>query len=385
MNKLKSTTWKWIRWIAIAALVAGIAYWWKFSPVRVESHPVQRGSITGEVMGTGTLEARIHATVSPKISGRIVEVLVDQGSRVTRGDVLVRLDDAELKQQVAIADANVNSAQAAIVRISADKDRAVAVYQQARRNNTRVQSLLEKNAASRDDADKATEMLAVAQSGTTSAEAAIAEAQTELIAAQVTAQYQTARFQDTKILAPFDGLVVKRSHEEGDVVVPGSSILTLISTDELWIRAWVDETEMSKLEPEQTARIVFRSEPQRSYPGKVARLGREADRETREFVVDVHALELPKNWAVGQRAESFIQVERREDALLVPADLLLQRDGETGVFVNVGGRAQWRAVQIGIRSRDAVEVTGGLEQTDTLAVPVNSRVILSNGRRISAE
>lgn len=81
-------------------------------------------------------------------------------------------------------------------------------------------------------------------------------------------------------MAPFDGLIVARQREAGDVVVPGSSILTLISTDLLWIRAWVDETEMSRLAESQSARVVFRSEPERAYPGRVLRLGREADRES---------------------------------------------------------------------------------------------------------
>jgi HlyD family secretion protein len=382
MSKLNSTTWMRVKWFPVVVVVAGVAWWWRFSPVLVESHTVERGRIVAEVMGTGTLEARIHATVSPKIAGRIVEVLVDQGSRVTTGQLLVRLDDVELKQQVAIAAANVDAAKAAITRLRADKDRALAVDQQARRNHTRVQSLLENNATSLEEADKATEALAVAQSGTVRAEAAIAEAQKELIAAEKTAQYQSARFQDTEIRAPFDGLIVMRTREAGDVVVPGSAILSLISTDELWIRAWVDETEMSKLEVEQGARVVFRSEPQRSYSGTVARLGREADRETREFVVDVRVLELPQNWAVGQRAEAFIEVEDRDRALLIPSHLLLGRAGQTGVFVDAGGIAQWRDVQIGIRSRDAVEVISGLDDGAAVVVPVSATVELSNGRRI---
>ncbi len=382
MSKLSSITKLLLKWVVAAAVIFGIVYHWKFSAVAVESHLVGRGTIVAEVMGTGTLEARVGTSISPKISGRIVELLADQDSRVSAGEVLVRLDDAELEQQVAIADANVDAAQAALERLKADKDRALAVFEQARRSDSRVRSLLERNATSREDVDKATEALGVAQAEMSRSEAAIAEGQKGLIAAEKTAQYHKARLRDTEVVAPFDGLVVKRGREPGDVVVPGSSIMTLISTEELWVSTWVDETEMSKLAPEQTARVVFRSDPQQSYAGKVSRLGREADRETREFVVDVRVLELPQNWAVGQRAEAFIQVDRRDDAMVIPAELLVRREGQIGVFVDNDGRSDWRVLQLGIRSRNSVEVVEGLQENDRVISPINSNSALSNGRRI---
>lgn len=372
-----------LKWLVIVVVIGLVVYYFRFAPVSVQSHAVARGLITAEVMGTGTLEARVATSISPKISGRIVELLVDQGSRVETGELLVRLDDAELQQQVAIADANVEAAQAALRRLSADKDRALAVFEQARRNEVRVRSLLEKSAISQEEVDKASEALAVAQAEVGRAEAAIAEGQKVLVAAEKTAQYHSARLQDTQIIAPFDGLVVNRSREAGDVVVPGTSILTLISTDELWVSAWVDETEMSRVAPDQPARAVFRSEPHESFEGSVTRLGREADRETREFIVDVRVLELPVNWAVGQRAEVFIQVDERNDALLVPANLLLRQDGQTGVFVIENGVAQWRVLQLGLRNREQVEVVEGLQENEQVISPIGAKQTLTSGRRIT--
>ena len=80
------------------ALVAGIVGYIRSQPVQVESHTVSTGPVVRSVMGTGTLEARIRTTISPKIQGRIAEVLVDQGSVVKAGQLLVRLDDEELAQ-----------------------------------------------------------------------------------------------------------------------------------------------------------------------------------------------------------------------------------------------------------------------------------------------
>ena len=374
--------WRIVKIAAVTSVVVGIVYWVRFSPVPVAVHTVERGQIIAEVMGTGTLEARVSTTIGPKISGRISVVLVDQGDRVSAGDLLLRLDDEELQQQVAIAQANVEASAAAIERLKTDKNRASAVFAQARKSHARIELLSQRSAASQDELDRATESLAVAVAGVSRAEAGITEGQKELVAAEKTLEYHRARLKDTQINAPFDGLIVKRSREPGDVVVPGSAVLTLISTDELWISAWVDETEIARLEPGQPARAVFRSEPDRSYHGNVVRMGKEADRETRELIVDVRVLELPTNWAIGQRAETFIEVARNDEATTLPAKLILIRDGETGVFVDIEGQAAWRAVSIGLRNRETVEVLEGLQPKDLVIVPTDDRTSLHDGRRV---
>jgi HlyD family secretion protein len=386
MSKRWSTIrrWSWrLLWVGVlVAIVAGIIYWLRFAPIPVAQHQVQRGEIVAEVMGTGTLEAHVKATVSSKISGRVAEVLVDQGDPVPKGRLLVRLDDEELRQQVAIAQANREAAQAAIDRLKTDKDRATAVFEQAKKSHARVDALVARNAVSREDLDRAVEALSVAQAALSRAEAAITEGRKELTAAEKTLEYHRARLADTEIKASFDGLIVHRQRDPGDVVVPGGSILTMISTEQLWISAWVDETAMAKLKQEQPARVVFRSEPDRSFPGSVVRLGREVDRETREFVVDVRVLELPFNWAVGQRAEVYIETDRKRSAVLLPAKYVVRRDDQTSVFIDQNGYAEWRPLTLGLRSTDTVEVSEGLQPGETVVIPSDPRNRLRNGQRI---
>jgi HlyD family secretion protein len=167
MDLASATAW------GLLAVVAGVIYWVRFAPIPVAQHQVKRGEIVAEVMGTGTLEAHVKTTVSSKISGRVAEMRVDQGDRVQHGQLLVRLDDEELKQQVAIAQAKRVAAQAAIDRLKTDKDRAIAVFEQANRNHARVAALVAKKVASQDDLDRAVEALSVSQAGLSRAEAAI--------------------------------------------------------------------------------------------------------------------------------------------------------------------------------------------------------------------
>ena len=374
--------WKYGRWLAVLMIAGFVLYQMHIAPVTVPGVAPTRQTVVSEVMGTGTLEARISTTISPKIAGRISQTLVDQGDRVESGQLLVRLDDDELQQQVEIARANLEAAQAAIQRLNADQRRAVAVFEHAKKSHDRVQALKEKNANTQDDVDRAIESLTIATAEATRAEAAISEGQKGLLAAEKTLEYHRARLADTLIKAPFAGLIVARQRETGDIAVPGSAVLTLISMEELWISAWVDETMMSKLAVQQPARIVFRSLPDRSYPGTVVRLGKQADRETREFIVDVQLKELPDNWAVGQRVEVFIQTGRAENVLTMPLSTVIRRNEKDGVFVADNGVVRWKPVMLGLRGRDLVEVREGLAEHEVLLAPVAGTIPLTDGRRV---
>lgn len=365
------------------ALAGLLLFRLKFAAVPVEAHTVQAGPVVAEVLGTGTLEARVKTTISPRLQERLAEVLVDQGDFVSAGQVLARLDDAELRQLVAVAEASVAAAQASIERVRADEVRARAVAQQARLNHQRVIELLTTKVASQADLDKALEQSQVAEADLKRAQAAISEAERQAVTAEKTLLQQRERLGYAQLTSPYAGLVVRRDRDPGGVVVPGSSILEVVSTNEVWVSAWVDETALGALAPDQPARVVFRAEPARDYAGAVARLGRETDRETREVRVDVRVRELPANWSVGQRAEVFIASGRQEQALRVLPEFLRWRGGEAGVYVDEGGRASWRTVQLGLRGREAVAVAAGLRAGETVVKPVNTKQELADGQRVS--
>lgn len=375
--------WNAARILVGIGVVAAVIYWLRFAPVPVIGLAVAPGVVVAEVMGTGTLEARVSATVGPKISGRIVEVLVDQGDRVTRGQVLLRLDDSDLRRQVEMAESAKDAANAGVARQEAEVARAQAVLEKARYDFDRAAALLAQHSASETEMQDATKVLRVAEADLTRAEAALVEARSQVTVAERTLGYHQARLADTIVTAPFDGLVARRDRDPGDVVVPGASVLLLLCTDEMWVSAWVDETEMARLRPDQPARVVFRSEPERSYAGQIVRLGREADRETREFVVDVRADALPANWAVGQRAEVYIQTERATDVPTVATAAVVWRDGRAGVFVEKDGHAKWLPVRLGIRGANEVEVQEGLTAGARIIMPAGpDAAALRDGQRV---
>jgi HlyD family secretion protein len=373
-------------WLLLAVVVAFAIYRVIFAPVHVLVHEVKNGPIIAEVMGTGTLEARIKTTISPQIQERLAEVLVDQNDPVKAGQLLARLDDGELKGQVEVAEATVAAAKSTAERVLADEARAQAVEVQAQQDHKRVSELVSTKVSSQSEFDKAIELLRVAEADLQRARAATVEARQQIITAEKNLAYQQERLSFTRILSPYDGLVTRRDRDAGGVVVPGSSILQIISTNEIWVSAWVDETASAGLATGQTARVVFRSESEKNHPGAVKRLGRETDRETREFLVDVAVNNLPANWTVGQRAEVFIETGRKTDALVVPQQFIQWRAGKPGVFVPEKGHAAWRDVSLGLRGSETVEITRGLSAGEKVVALLDSRqTSLKPGQKVALQ
>jgi HlyD family secretion protein len=300
--------------------------------------------------------------------------------------LLARLDDAETKQQVAIAEATLVAARATVERVRSDEARAQAVLKQAQQDHQRSIDLLAGKITSQADFDKTAETLHVAEADLKRAQSAIVEAESQVFTAEKTLLYQKEHLAFTEMRSPYDGLITRRDRDPGGIVVPGASILQLVATNEIWVSAWVDETAMTGLKAGQPARVVFRSEPAKNYAGEVARLGREADRETREFVVDVRVKELPENWTIGQRAEVFIETGHKSNVVLMPSQFVRWRENNPGVFVNDRGQARWRGVTLGLRGLQNVEVTQGLSAGDQIVRPVEGqKQPLTDGQRITAK
>ena len=374
---------RFIPWVVLALVVAVPVYRLKLRPVPVVGHTLGLGEVRAEVMGTGTLEARVKTVISPRIQGRLAEVLVDQGDAVKAGQVLARLDDEELKQQVAVAQAALDATRATVERVRADEARARAVQKQALLSHGRATELMATKVVSQTDLDQAVEALGVAEADLARAQAAIVEAGSQVRTADMNLLYRREQLTFTEIQSPYDGLVVRRDRERGDMVLPGSSLLYLIATNEMWVSAWVDETAMADLNVRQPARVLFRTDAEQAYTGEVARVGREADRETREFVVDVRVGKLPPNWAVGQRAEVFVETSSTSGVVVLPQRFVLWREGKPGTFVLEGGRAHWRTLTLGVSGRDGVEVRQGVGAGDRVVEPREpQRALLAEGRRV---
>lgn len=365
--------------------VAGTIYLVALQPQAVLTHGIARGEVLAEVLGTGSIESRRTIDLGFEVTGRIVRLAVDQGDVVQAGQELAAIDDETYRADQALAREERDLAVAGVARLEAERRRAEAVLAGAEAHARRSRSLHEQRLVALEALEEAEERLRIGVADLARAEAAKVEGERRAATAQQALNRTEALLRHTVARSPFVGVVLRRDREVGDIAVPGAPVLRLAATDVVWARVWVDETVLDALRPGQAARIHLRSAPQAPLRGKVERIGREVDRETRELLVDVAIERLPERLAIGQRADLWIEVGRAPDAVRLPARFLARSREQAGAWVLDEGRARFRPVQLGARSAEWVEVTAGLAPGEVVVrVAEPGAPPLREGRRVRA-
>jgi HlyD family secretion protein len=200
--------------------------------------------------------------------------------------------------------------------------------------------------------------VAASKAAVTALEAAVKQAESETHAAAAIHKY-------THIVAPMDGLITVRKAEIGTTIAPGTPIFQMVDTDQIWVAAWIDETQVAQLQPGQQAAITLRSG--RTFQGEVVRLNKEADTVTRELEVDVKFGQLPHPLVMGEEAQVEIDTGRQE-ALAVPLSAVITKNGSHGVLVADNGLSRYQKIATGLNDGKKVAVLNGLKAGDLVVI-----------------
>lgn len=329
-------------------------------PTTVPFEPVAMRSLTFNLNGPGILDATGRVTISSRMSGQLYDVTADRNDHVTKGMVMARITDNALSQQLAAAQANARSARSAILELRAQQASAEALLRRATGQTDRQRVLSRSAVVSRNELEIAETALQQARAEVDRLSAATERAVAQFAAAQAEANAMAARLDDLVITAPINGIVIARSRNPGDMVSSGEAVFHLVDPTTLIVAARFDEGVMGTLNVGLEAKLRFNSDPQHVSAGRVYRLHRQVDQETREFVADISLSTPPRNWALGQRATVTLQVAPPQPVLAVNARYVARREGLPGVWINHEGRARWQPVKIGILAGDYIEITDGL-------------------------
>ena len=366
---------------ATILLIAGIAfYFWKLAPVKVQTFEVKSSSIQQTVFGTGTLEGKNRLAISPRETGAIRKLYADQGDVVKTGTLLVEMDSDDIVQQLKVAEAELTVAQAALQRIDAEIRSARANLEYANTMFQRSEKLLSSNAESRSTYDKNRQNMRVAKAELEQAEKRRIEAEASLAKHQAQIAYYKTKLAETRLTVPFDALIVRRNREQGAIVNPGVSIMDIVDTSAIWASVWVDETQIALLQTGLAVNVVFRAFPNQRFTGKICRLWRETDRETREYKVDIALDKLPPNWTLGQRLEVYIKVSNPKNCVNIPANLVSWKNNQPFVLAVVDGKIIERPIKLGIRSQNKVEIVSGLQAGDKIVMQPQKNLSYVNRR-----
>jgi HlyD family secretion protein len=337
--------------LGLAVAAAGVTFFLVRRPLSVVI--VQPEDATVEVFGLGTVEARIVARVGFEVGGALLELAVDHGDRVRKGDVLARLNAAAQQARAAEAAAGVLAAEATWRRSEAAAEKAAAVLEQKRRTNARARALLKQRTVSAEAADDAQTEEDVAAADLRVALREIDVHKAELEDARARSLTEAALLAQYTLRAPFDAIVVERLLEPGTVLTPGAVLFTLVDPATYWMLAHVDESRAGDIRVGQSARIRLRSMP-RDYAGHVTRIALESDRVSEERRVFVVCDDCPRELHLGEQAEVLITTDLLEQALLVPEAAVDGFDGARGtVWTIEQGRLQRRTIAFAQRTLDA--------------------------------
>lgn len=366
---------------AIFVIIAGTAfYFWKLAPVKVQTTEVKKGMIQQTVFGTGTLEGKTRLAVSPRETGSIRKLFADQGEIVKAGTLLVEMDSDDIAQQLKVAEAELKVAQAALLRIEAEIRSAKANLEYADSMFQRSKTLLQSNAEPRSTFDKNRENMLVATAALEQAGKRRVEAEATLAKHNAQIAYYKTKMAETRLTAPFDALIVRRNREQGAIVNPGVSIMDIVDTANIWASVWVDETQIAKLQNGLATDVVFRTLPDQRFAGKICRLWKETDRETREYKVDIALKKLPANWTLGQRLEVLIKTSAPKECISIPAGLISWKNNQPFVLAVSNGKITERQIRLGIRSQGKAEILSGLKAGEKLVLQPQKNMKYLNRR-----
>lgn len=329
------------------------------------------------VFGLGTTEARVVSKIGFEIGATLAELHADHGDRVSKGQVLARLNTGEQDAKVAKARAARLIAEVNIAKSAANLEKARAVFVQREETNRRKRALASRDIVSQQAAEEAVRDEAVAKADVAVAESEVESAKAQLTDARAQLQYEDTMLRHRTLVAPFDAVVIERHKEPGSVIKAGDPIFTLIAVGSYWGLAYVDEARAGFIEEGQLVDARLRSRPLESFTGRVVRIGLESDRVTEERRVYLRGENPPARVYLGEQVEFWITVATLDRALLVPSAAVHGYDGKQGmVWTLEDGRLHRRLIQFRHRAEDArLEIFGGL--------PANARVVtrLENGLR----
>ena len=372
--------------LVLAVVVTGSTWWLVRSP-SAAAVAVKATALVRTLQFSARVATVSRVELGATVTGRVLDVAVAEGAAVQQGDVLVRLESAEL--QAAVDQARAGELQAAArvaglrstgrssVRAGlASADSALLAAQAEWR---RTQDLVAQGFLSPARLDEAQRALTVAQAQQDNARAQraantddgtdVAQAQAQLALARAATQSALARLAQATLRAPADARVLTRAVEPGQIVQPGRALLSLALAGPLQLVATVDERYLQQLQPGQAANVRADAYPEQRFAAQVLSIAPLVDAQRGAVEVKFSVANAPPFLRVDMTLSVAVETARRDATLVVPLAALRADDGTTAtLWLAHEGRVEARTVQVGLRTLDAVEVLQGLVPGDTVLV-----------------
>jgi HlyD family secretion protein len=373
---------RWVGWVVVFLLLggAGVGAWKWFT--REQPTDVQVATVTERAAGaqaavlnaSGYVTARRRATVSSKITGKVIEVNVEEGMAVKEGQVLARLDDATARAALALAEAQAEAARHGVQENEAH-------LAQARVTHGRMAQLLKDGIVTQADVDQA-------KLDVDATAARISSLREQIKVAEQQVAVQKTALDDTIIRAPFSGMAVTKDAQPGEMVSPVSAgggftrtgICTIVDMRSLEIDVDVNESYIGRVRPGQKVSAILDAYPEWQIPAHVITTIPTADRQKATVQVRIAFEKLDPRVIpdMGIKVTFLREADephaagqaepRAQPMTLVPKGAVLTENNTSYVFVITGDAVERRAVRTGGADGDRLEVLGGLRPGERVVI-----------------
>jgi multidrug efflux pump subunit AcrA (membrane-fusion protein) len=344
----------------------------------IDVEPVKREDVKRTVNVTGTLAAENQVTVSSQAEGVVSRILADLGDRVAANQLLVELDREKLQY-------NLDQQKAALARSLArygasepgrlppsdqtpDVKRAAAELNQARRGFERAAELAKRQLVSQQALDDADAVLRTKQAEYDSAVQNVRNMAADIDASNAAVKLAERMLRDASIRAPFDGYVQQRMVSLGELVKEQMPVMQIVRVDPLKVTAEIPEGLAPWVQSGQAVELQVDAYPDRAFTGKVSRISPAVNQQTRAFPFEA----LVPNPEGLLKPGTFVRVklttDHTEQLLTLPYAALQYRYGVNRAFVVTGDTIVGREVKVGNRLGDRIEILGGVEEGDRVAM-----------------
>ena len=335
-------------------------------PLTVEIGQVTRTTIADQITVVGNLVGDVTVAVAPRVAGRLQEIDVRLGDRVTMGQRIAKIEDYELVEQVKQAEAAQEVSQATIRQREAD-------LRLAETNVDRSRDLFERKILAKQTLDD------------NEARWQAALAQLDLAMAQNTqskARLDELRItlDNTVIRSPVDGFVARRAADPGAFVSQSAPIVDVVDITRVRLIANIVERDLKELRTGNATRVEVDAFPGETFTGRIARVSPVLDPATRTAPIEIEIPNGTFRLKPGMYARVGITTGTKKEALVVPTNALVDLGGRRGVFLPRNDTAVFRTVQVGLEQQNVSEVLGGLSEDDQ--VITTGSAALRDGDRI---
>jgi RND family efflux transporter MFP subunit len=327
---------------------------------------------------SGYIVAQRKAAVASKVTGRLVSLMVEEGSKVKQGQVIARMENVDVTAYRDQAAANLNTVRATLGQVKAERDIALLEY-------SRYQKLIASNLVAKSDYDVTATRYKRAVEGVKGAEATVKAGVAALQNAEAGLDY-------TLVRAPFDAVVLTKNADVGDIVTPMGSaanakaaVVTIADMKSLQVEADVSETSIASIRVGQPCDIQLDALPNMRFQGEVYTIVPTVDRSKATVLVKVRFLDkdprmLPDMSAKVSFLSRRLEPEELKPRLAVSQSALISRGNKTFVFLLQGNRVKETLVQVGSKLGDMTEIISGLKPGDRAVIKPSKG--LKDGSRI---